>query len=82
MKRGAIKAFRDYLNHNFGGRVDDPSFQGTPWRNNQYHQAKRAYGDYLYSQDRDMFNENLGRALRGDKQFEGFNFELWATKGE
>jgi hypothetical protein len=42
------KAFREYLNS-----FDD----GEPtYRNGRYHSTKRAYGDYLYAQDPEMFN--------------------------
>lgn len=43
-------------------------------RNNQYHQKTRLYGDYLRSQDPEMFNANYHEYLNGNhpqlKQYE------------
>ena len=57
MKRGTIKAFREYLNAKFAA--------GTMHRHEGYRQVKRGYGDYLYYQDRDKFNVELADALAG-----------------
>jgi len=58
MKRGTIKSFREYLNAKF-------RFDLANWRNNQFRQVSREYGDYLYHQDREMFNVCLEDALAG-----------------
>jgi len=42
------KEFRNILNERF---KDNPK-----WKNYQYHQRTRQYGDYLYFQDRERFN--------------------------
>ncbi len=57
MKRGMIKRFREYLNMKCVGN--------TLHRHNKYHQVSRGYGDYLYFQDRAMFNVELSYALEG-----------------
>lgn len=60
--------FRQYLNVEYGGRVD----QGADYqhKNNEFVQRKRAYGDYLYNQDRSMFEtiyrEWLEKISRGE----------------
>ena len=61
LKRGTIKRFREYLNAKYGMGLAN-------WRNNQFRQIKRGYGDYLYCQDRVMFNQCLIDALarKGD----------------
>jgi len=59
VKRGAIKILREYLNE---------KFKNSPnWKHNQYHQVKRGYGDYLYFQDRGMFNAILEEILEGSR---------------
>lgn len=50
--RGDVSAFRKLQNERF------PAGDGSH-RNGRYHQAKRGYGDYTYSQDRDMFNIDM-----------------------
>lgn len=67
MKRGTITAFKKYLNQRF------PAVKGL-WKNNQYGNKTRDYGDYLYSQDRNMFNARLKEALNGDEDFKDFKF--------
>lgn len=67
MKRGTITAFKKYLNKKFPVKTD-------PFKNNQYGNITRNYGDYLYSQDRDMFNAILIQALNGDDQYKDFKF--------
>jgi hypothetical protein len=47
IRRGDVKRFREYLNEHFR---DTPKHQ-----NGRYQQKTRPYGDYLYAQDRDMF---------------------------
>ena len=54
MQKTTKKAFKELLNSQ-----DD----GT-WRNGRYHQTKRKYGDYLYSQDPIMFDVNYREWLR------------------
>lgn len=69
-KRGVFKAFREYLNS-----LDVAG--DRPHRHGRYHQQSRQWGDYIYSQDRERFNEHLMRALQGDKEFEGFDYQQW-----
>lgn len=38
------------------------------WKHNEFHQRTRLYGDYLRSQDIDMFNENYYRYLDGNDE--------------
>ena len=49
------KAFKEYLNNLYS---DDM------YRNGKYHQRTRKYGDYLYSQDKIMFDVNYYEWLR------------------
>lgn len=51
LKRGAIKAYKDYLNSTVGFTTEAKGQAGG----HQYHATKRTYGDYLYSQDKAMF---------------------------
>ena len=51
VRRGTLKAFREYLNAKTAG--------GTLHSHGPYHQTKRAYGDYLYHQDRAKFDFEL-----------------------
>lgn len=53
MKRGAIKAYREYLNRTYTG------VGATKGSRAQCVQKSRPYGDYLYAQDRSMFLNNL-----------------------
>lgn len=62
-KRGLLKAFREYLNAKYAA--------SEVWRNCRYHQSTRGYGDYLYFQDRDMFNVLLADA----EAFPDFDFK-------
>lgn len=62
MKRGTLKSFREYLNARY-------RFDLANWRNNQFRQVSRKYGDYLYHQDRAMFNVCLEDALAGDSNY-------------
>lgn len=50
------KEFRKYLNNAF------PKEKGL-WKNGRYHQIKREYGDYLYYQDRIMFDNHYDEWL-------------------
>lgn len=52
------KAFREYLN-----TLNSPAV--NPWRNGRYAQRTRLYGDYLYAQDREMFD---------------FEYDAWLAK--
>jgi hypothetical protein len=54
IKRVVIKRFRQYLNE---------KFKDMKYKNHRWHQETRAYGDYLYFQDRGMFNSCLNEAL-------------------
>lgn len=56
------KAFREYLNKEFS------MAKGFKWKHNQFHQRTREYGDYLYNQDRVMFNVNYEEWLKDEKQ--------------
>jgi hypothetical protein len=69
VKKGQMKAFREYLNSRFS-----PS-EGR-WRNNKFVQRKRLYGDYLYYQDRALFDECLKQANAGSKDYPN-----WPTEG-
>ena len=60
MKRGTIKKFREYLNEKFK--------DSRKWKNYRYHQRTRGYGDYLYFQDRSMFDANLEEVLSGNRE--------------
>lgn len=72
MKRGTIKAFREYLNAKFAG--------SDPHRHEAFHQRTRGYGDYLYHQDRYKFNVELGEALAGTA-YEDFKHSPSSTRG-
>lgn len=56
--------YRRFLNELSKGRVEEG---GVVHKNNQYGNRKRAMGDYLYNQDRDMFNDQLSRVKLGSK---------------
>jgi hypothetical protein len=74
LKRGAIKAYREYLNEKFKG-TDKLYNYGSNHRGQVYRQYSREYGDYLYSQDRGMFMYELTYAMDG--QSEGFDHTKW-----
>lgn len=61
MIRGTIKSFREYLNA--------ACAEGPKFRERRFHQETRAYGDYLYAQDRDMFDVLLAEALADASKF-------------
>lgn len=69
MKRGLLKSFRDYLNKKY------PLELGRH-KNFKYHQRIRLYGDYLYQQDRVMFNVYLTQALNGEEEFLDWKREI------
>lgn len=56
-----IKDFRLYLNAKYADTFKH--------KNGRYHQETRAYGDYLYHQDREQFDVLLEEALNGDEKF-------------
>lgn len=58
--RAQIRSFREYLNKKHAD---------TKHKNRRYEQKTRAYGDYLYAQDRAMFDVELESALGGDARF-------------
>lgn len=70
-KRGVYAAFRRHLNKRL---ADAPRFRnkGEVLRE----QRTRGYGDYLYFQDRPMFEEALWRALQG-RDFPEFDWRRW-----
>lgn len=72
-KRGVYAAFRKHLNELY---AEQPNYKNHVW-----HQETRKYGDYLYHQDRAMFDEALWRALQG-RDFPGFNHKKWLTTEE
>lgn len=72
--RGAIKAFREYLNAKFADSAN--------WRNGAYHQRTRGYGDYLYHQDRFKFDVELQDALFGATEYEGFKFHAYSKEAK
>jgi hypothetical protein len=58
------KKFREVLNA--FDRLERNNVAGdlkNPYRNSIYGQRKRLIGDYLYAQDRDMFNDKLRRTM-------------------
>ena len=71
MKRGLIKSFREYLNAKHRMNLAN-------WRNNQFRQVSREYGDYLYNQDREMFNVCLDDALNGKGDYA--DWQHWGGK--
>lgn len=81
MKRGVIKAFREYLNQESAERIKKAKggSDSGRYQNFRYHQRVRLYGDYIYYQDRDMFMENLSRAMDGSTPecFPGWDREKW-----
>lgn len=52
MAKKTKKQFREYLNKEHPFNKDDPG----KGKNGKYKSTKRAYGDYLYSADIEMFN--------------------------
>lgn len=70
MKRGARAAFRRFLNETFKN--------SQKHRHHRFRQLKRGYGDYLYFQDRDMFEYELLYAMNG--QAPGFDPKPWRAE--
>ncbi len=69
-KRGVYKAFREHLN---------AAYPEMAWRagdRNQFGNRVRKYGDWLFFQDRPMFEELLQRTLQGRGE-EGFDSNKW-----
>jgi hypothetical protein len=74
-KRGVYAAFRVYVNDRY---KDSPRYRNKGevlWE-----QRTRGYGDYLYYQDRPMFEEWLWRALQG-RDCDGFDWQAWLIQG-
>jgi hypothetical protein len=67
-KRGARKAFRQFLN-TLG--------RGKTHRNGRYQQRTRSYGDYLYFQDREKFEVEFAEAMSGNYTARGFDRASW-----
>lgn len=57
-KRLTKKAFKEHLNRTIGFSDEGKGKKG------RYKATKRKYGDYLYSQDRVMFNVNYEEWLK------------------
>lgn len=67
-KRGCIKAFIEFVNN---------ETKHLPrWKNGMYREVKRGYGNYLYTQYREMFLNNLRETLKGNLD-NGFDYEKW-----
>lgn len=58
MQRGQIKAFKEFLNKKF------PELGGSGKCGTKTGSTKRAYGDYLYSQDRYLFLIDMAEAIK------------------
>ncbi len=69
-KRGIYKAFREHLNATY------PEIVWRAGARGQYGNRTREYGDWLFFQDRPMFDELLWRTLQGCGE-EGFNSNKW-----
>lgn len=76
-KRGALKAFREFLNTHC--RNDRKHYHDGSGRH-IYQQRTREYGDYLYAQDREMFDQEFRAAMRGE--FPGFDSKPWRVHRE
>lgn len=57
------KEFRERLNKLFPAPTGNPAVDGKG-ANNRYRPTKRAYGDYLWHQDRPMFENDYQEYLR------------------
>jgi hypothetical protein len=73
VKRGARKAFREWLN-------EQDRLKKFEYRNGRYRQMKRLYGDYVYAQDREMFDFEFGEAMRG--AISGWDPKPWIVPRE
>lgn len=56
------KEFREYLNQKFPFNPNENNKRGDK---GQYGQRKRAYGDYLWHQDREFFENDYQDYLKG-----------------
>lgn len=71
MKHGMLKSFRLFLNQRYG-------FTDKRWgERGVFGAQKRLYGDYLYNQDRDMFNEMMERAYYKGREVDRSEFGEW-----
>lgn len=61
------KQFQEMLNAADRDRGNAPGAVVSGHRNNQFHQAKRLYGDYLRAQDPGMFDANYSEYLNGSR---------------
>jgi hypothetical protein len=68
MKKLTKKAFKEFLNkQELEHRKVAPEYINTQYKNGVRGQRTRLYGDYLYSQDREMFNAEYQNWLKGQK---------------
>jgi hypothetical protein len=58
-KRGAYKAFRDFLNEKYPVENGNIARSYAKGERGILYPRKRAYGDYLFFQDREMFRVTL-----------------------
>lgn len=77
MKRGTIKAFREYLNAKFAGSAKHHNH----CNDRRFEQKTRGYGDYLYFQDREKFDVELADALAGHEGYEDFDRSQYVSRG-
>jgi hypothetical protein len=78
-KRGVYAAFRRWINATYGSAELIRGVEIGKWRagiHGQYGNRTRLYGDWLYHQDRAMFDEWLWRALQG-RDCDGFDWNAW-----
>ncbi|MFA5759638.1 MAG: hypothetical protein WC942_09835 [Clostridia bacterium] len=59
MNKITKKEFKELLNKEYPFNKEDKG----KGKNGKYKPSKRAYGDYLYSQDKEMFNVSYKRYL-------------------
>ncbi len=66
MEKKTKKAFREYLNQqNLDRRQSAPEYINPDYKNGIRGQRTRLYGDYLYSADREMFNVEYHKWVKG-----------------
>lgn len=71
MERITKAKFQQLLNaSDIEDRKNKPGEITNGFRNNQYAQRTRLYGDYVRSQDPEMFNDMYRRYHEGDKTME------------
>jgi len=63
------KLFREWMN-------DTYEFDDRTWGNGNYRATKRKYGDYLYSQDPELFRINMEETVADPHS----DFMQWVTK--